>query len=264
MNEKFTLGIIGAGNMASAIVGGVLKRGLLSANEIVISDSDAEKLAHFAQSGVNVTTDNIYVGKNCDYILFAVKPQIAPAVLEQLAPTLRAQTVISIMAGVSIAKLERYLGKRNYARIMPNTPALIGEGMAAVAFGKGFRSQFVLDIFNSLGKAVELDESLFDAVTSVSGSGPAYVYLFIKAMIDGGTDGGLDYQTSKTLTLQTVLGAAKMIENSDKQIDLLIDAVCSKGGTTIQAIDSFRADGLEDIVKKGMEKCRLRSEELGK
>lgn len=264
MNNKFTLGIIGAGNMATAIVGGILKNKILNADEIIISDLDTEKLSVFNKSGLSVSTDNLYVGTNCQYILFAVKPQIAPQVLKDLSPVLKAETVISIMAGISTAKLKDYLGNRNYARIMPNTPALVGKGMAAVAFSNGFHSQFVLDIFNSLGKAIELDEKYFDAVTSVSGSGPAYVYMFIKAMIDGGINGGLDFETSKALTLQTFKGAVKMIETSDKPIDDLINAVCSKGGTTIQAINSFKSDNLEGIIKNGMDKCRYKSEELGK
>lgn len=263
MENTFTLGVIGAGNMASAIVGGILKSQLLSPTQIIISDTDKSKLAAFEQLGICSTTDNKYLSSHCSNILFAVKPQSAPTIWQEIRESITAQTVLSIMAGISISKMQSALGERNYARIMPNTPALVGEGMAAIAFSKGFRSQFVIDIFSNLGKAVELDESLFDAVTSISGSGPAYVYMFIKALIDGGVDGGLDYQTAKTLAIQTVRGSAKMVECSDKPIDELIEAVCSKGGTTIQAVDSFRNDGLEDIIKLGIEKCRNRSKELG-
>ncbi len=263
MEKKFTLGIIGAGNMASAILGGVLKGGLLKADKIIISDKDDEKLAVMAQNGVAVTNDNKEVATNAEYVMFAVKPQIAPIVFEEISEVISASTVISIMAGISIAKLKSALGERNYARIMPNTPALVGEGMSAVAFSEGYRSRFVTDIFGSVGKVVELDEKLFDAVTSLSGSGPAYVYMFVKALIEGGMQGGLDFATAKELAVQTVRGAAQMVRLDNRPIDELIDAVCSKGGTTIQAVDSFRADGLEDIVVKGMTKCRKRSEELG-
>lgn len=264
MEKKFTLGIIGAGNMASAIVGGILKSNLLQPSQIIISDLDQEKLKIFEQQGISITSDNRMLVAVCSNLLFAVKPQSAPIVWESIADIISADTVISIMAGISIAKIKAALGERNYARIMPNTPALVGEGMAAIAFSKDFHSNFVVDIFKSLGKVVELDESLFDAVTSLSGSGPAYVYMFIKALIDGGVEGGLDYQTAKTLAVQTVRGSAKMIEFSEKPIDLLIDAVCSKGGTTIQAVDSFRTDNLESIIKTGIKKCRNRSKELGK
>ncbi|MEG1529763.1 MAG: pyrroline-5-carboxylate reductase [Clostridia bacterium] len=264
MDKKFTLGIIGAGNMASAIVGGILNSGLLSPDMLLISDLDDEKLDVFAKKHLAVTKDNLYLSSSCENLLFAVKPQCAPQILTEIKSTVTANLIISIMAGVSIDKLQGYLGNRNYARIMPNTPALIGEGMAAVAFSKNFRSPFVIDIFKSLGKVVELDETLFDAVTSLSGSGPAYVYLFIKALIDGGIEGGLSADDAKTLAIQTVIGSAKMVSASNKPIDQLIDAVCSKGGTTIQAVDSFKQDGLEEIVKRGIEKCRNRSKELGK
>lgn len=263
MDNKFTLGIIGAGNMATAIVGGILKSGLLNPQAIVVSDSDRAKLDIFKDKGLNVTLSNVDAAKHCEYLLLAVKPQIAPAVFSEISEEIYAHTVISVMAGISICRLGSNLGQRNYARVMPNTPALVGEGMAAVAFSEGFFSDFVLDIFSSLGKVVVLDETLFDAVTSLSGSGPAYVYTFIKALIEGGADGGLDYDVAKKLALQTVRGAVEMIEQSDKSVSELIDAVCSKGGTTIQAIESFKEDNLENIVKKGMEKCRLKSKELG-
>lgn len=265
MEKKFKLGVIGAGNMAAAIVNGIISAGILSPSDMIISDVDGKKRAEFSKRGLTSTDSNRLLAANSENVLFAVKPQSAQDIMTEISDCIASDTVISIMAGVPINKLEATLGKRNYARVMPNTPAMVGEGMAAVAFNKGFRSEFVLDVFRSLGKAVELDESLFDAVTSLSGSGPAYVYAFIKALINGGTDGGLDLETAEILALQTVRGAAKMIKvNSDKSIDELIDAVCSKGGTTIQAIESFKADNLDGVIRKGMEKCRKRSEELGK
>lgn len=264
MQNKYRLGIIGAGNMARAIVGGILSSGLLRPSELLISDVDAQKLDGFKALGANVTLDNALPATECDYLLLAVKPQSAKSVLDALRGVITAKTVLSIMAGVSIAKLKYALGERNYARIMPNTPALVGKGMSAIAFYEDRRDEFVLDVFRSVGETLEIDESLFDAVTSLSGSGPAYVYTFAKALIDGGVDGGLDPDTAKTLAVQTVIGAVEMIKTSDKPIEELIDNVCSKGGTTVEAIKSFKEDGLADAVKRGMEKCRLRSIELGK
>lgn len=263
MEKKFTLGIIGAGNMASAILGGILRGGLLRADRIAVSDPDPEKRTVMAQNGVYVTADNREVASSSEYLMFAVKPQASAAVFEEIAPVIAAGTVISIMAGVPVAKLRAALGERNYVRVMPNTPALVGEGMSVIAFEEGGRSQFVADIFASVGKVAELDESKFDAVTSLSGSGPAYVYMFIEALMKGGIDGGLDPETAKLLAVQTVRGSAKMVSLSTRPVSELVDAVCSKGGTTIQAVDSFREDGLEDIVRKGMAKCKKRSEELG-
>ncbi|HKL93673.1 MAG TPA: pyrroline-5-carboxylate reductase [Clostridia bacterium] len=263
MKAKFSLGVIGAGNMATAIVKGAISSKILSANEIIISDVDNIKLAEFGKLGLSTTLDNKYLASNCDTVLFAVKPQSASAIMEDIKDSIVAQTVISIMAGVPISKLSSVLGVRDYVRVMPNTPALIGKGMSALAYSSG-KNDFAKQLFSSIGEVVELDENLFDAVTSVSGSGPAYVYLFLKAMIDGGLIGGLPYDVSKKLAIQTAIGACGMLSSSNKPIDELIDAVCSKGGTTIEAINSFKSDELERIVKNGIAKCKKRSEELSK
>jgi len=262
MQKSYKLGVIGAGNMATAILGGITSNSLLSPDQIIISDIDVAKLDIFRLQGIATTQDNKYLVSNSEYILFAVKPQSFEGIAKEIKDSFTDQNIISIMAGTSINKLNNLLGEFNIARIMPNTPAFVGEGMSAIAFSKGFHSDFVINIFSTLGKVVELDESKFDAVTSLSGSGPAYVYLFIKSLIDGGIEGGLDAETSKLLALQTVKGAVKMVETSSKQIDILIDNVCSKGGTTIEAINSYKNDNFEAIVKKGMAKCKARSEEL--
>lgn len=262
MKTKFLLGVIGAGNMATAIVKGALKS--LNAKDIVVSDKDEAKLEEMKKSGICVTTDNIEVASDCKYLLFAVKPQVAKLVFDEIRDKINADTVISIMAGISIDTISKALGSDlGYVRVMPNTPAMIQKGMSALSFTENVTDkEFVINLFNSLGKTVVLSESDFDAVTSVSGSGPAYVYSFIKAMIDGGTDGGLDFETAKTLTLQTIVGACGMVENSNDDIQTLIDKVCSKGGTTIEAVNSFIADDLNGIIRKGIAKCKARSEEL--
>lgn len=262
MKNKFKLGIIGAGNMATAILQGILKGKVLAPEQIAISDVQEEKRRYFTSLGVCFTTDNVMLSSQCEYLLFAVKPQIAPTIFEEIKNSITAKTVISIMAGVSIDKLKSALGERNYARIMPNMPATVGEGTSAIAFA-GEKDDFVMSIFKSVGKAVEIDEDLFDAVTSLSGSGPAYVYMFIDALIKGGMDGGLDKETATALALQTIIGAVKMVEVSTKPISEMVDAVCSKGGTTIQAVEHYRANDLEQIIVDGMIKCRNRSAELG-
>ncbi len=262
MTNKFTLGVIGAGNMANAIIGGIVKSKILDASQIVVSDLDQSQLDKIAQYGVITTLDNLQVAQNSQHLLFAIKPQCFDEIAKEISPFLFAETIISIMAGVSIATLQKHFGDRGYARIMPNTPAFVGEGMSAIAFSKDFYCQFVVDVFSSIGKTQLIDEKYFDAVTSLSGSGPAYVYLFIKSLIDGGVEGGLDENTAKTLALQTVIGASKMVEYSPQSIEELIDAVCSKGGTTICAIESFKQANLQNIVKDGMRKCRERSIQL--
>ncbi len=262
MTNKFTLGVIGAGNMASAIVGGIVKSGVLAPNQIIVSDKEQTQLDKIATLGIYTTLDNIKVAQSVQYLLFAIKPQSFEDIANEISPSLQAETIISIMAGVSIAKLKKHFENCNYARIMPNTPAFVGEGMSAIAFSDSFYSQFVVDVFSSIGKVELIDEKYFDAVTSLSGSGPAYVYMFINALIQGGMQGSLDFQTAKTLALQTVKGAVKMIESSTKPIDELVDAVCSKGGTTICAVESFKKDNLEKIITNGITKCRERSIEL--
>ena len=262
MEKKFTLGIIGAGNMASAILGGILKGGILKAEKIAVSDKDSEKLAIMAQNGVYVTHDNREIASESQYVIFAVKPQIAPVVFEEIKEVISAGTVVSIMAGISIAKLKNALGERNYARIMPNTPALAGEGMSAVAFSEGYRSQFVLDVFASVGKVVELDESLFDAVTSLSGSGPAYVYMFAAALTKAGIEGGLSPEESKLLALQTIEGSAAYAKTAPFDLETLTERVCSKGGTTIEAVNVFKKENLDGIVSDAVRACRNRSAEL--
>lgn len=261
MENKFKLGIIGAGNMATAILQGILKGEVLSPEQIAISDVQDGKRDFFTSLGVHFTTDNAMLASSSEYVLFAVKPQIAPEVFDEIAKFINAKNVISIMAGVSINKLKSALGDRNYARIMPNMPATVGEGMSAIAFS-GKQDEFVLNVFKAVGNVIIIDENLFDAVTSLSGSGPAYVYMFIEALIRGGMDGGLDKQTATTLALQTITGAVKMVENSTKPIGEMVDAVCSKGGTTIQAVEHYRNNNLEQIVIDGMIKCRNRSAEL--
>ncbi len=262
MKTKFLLGVIGAGNMATAIVKGALKT--LKASDIIVSDHDEDKLAEMKKNNVSVTTDNLKVASDCKYLLFAVKPQAAKLVFDEIRDKINADTVISIMAGISIDTISKALGgDLGYVRVMPNTPAMIQKGMSALSFTENVTDkEFVINLFNSLGKTVVLSESDFDAVTSVSGSGPAYVYSFIKAMIDGGMDGGLDFETAKTLTLQTIIGACGMVENSSDDIQTLIDKVCSKGGTTIEAVNSFIADDLNGVIRKGMAKCKARSKEL--
>ena len=264
MKNTYKLGIIGAGNMATAILYGILNNSLLTADNIIISDIDDDKLYKFAQKGVNITKDNKVVATNCDYILFAVKPQSSLSILEDICNVITCPNIISIMAGVTISRLQSYLGKRNYARIMPNTPVFVSQGMSVISFSKGYEDNFVLDIFNCIGKVLILDESYLNSVTALSGSGPAYVYMFIKALIDGGVKVGLDPETAKTLAIQTVIGSAEMVKESPLDIDTLINNVCSKGGTTIQAINSYKEDNLEDIIIKGMEKCKQRADELGK
>lgn len=261
--EKFKLGIIGAGNMAGAVLNGILCNGLLTPSDIVISDIDVEKLIYWKNKGVNTVSDNELLLKNAEFIILAVKPQVARSILGGYKSKASGRKFISIMAGIDKRELCTMLGGASVARVMPNTPCLVGEGMCAVD-AEGFSSEdklFILDIFGSLGKVIELPETLFHAVTAVSGSGPAYVYMFIGAMIKGGVNAGLDEKTARLLTLQTFYGAAKMSETFGST-DELIKKVCSPNGTTIEAVNYFKEADLEKTIAIGMEKCEKRSKEL--
>ncbi len=259
----YKLGIVGAGNMANAILNGILRTGVVSPEKIVVSDIDDKKLEIIKNQGVNTVKDNKVLFNNAEFIILAVKPQVAKVIFRDFEK-IENLKIISIMAGITKDTLKGFFDGAKVTRIMPNTPCLLGEGACAVD-ASDFDSdgkKLVFDIFKSLGKVVELDEKHFDAVTAVSGSGPAYVYTFIKAMIDAGCDMGLNDKISEELTLQTFVGAVKMVENRTTDIETLIKNVCSPGGTTIEAVKSFKENNLEEIIKDGMKRCEKRSKEL--
>ena len=261
--KKYKLGIVGAGNMSSAITKGILTSGLLVPEAIIVSDLSEEKRSQASLLGVATTTDNLALADSAEYVLFAVKPQSFPEIAEKIGGKFSAK-VISIMAGITVSTLKEKLRAEKICRVMPNTPCMVASGMSALCFS-GYNAEekkFPLAVFSGLGEIIELDESKFDAVTSVSGSGPAYVYMFAEGMIKGGMNGGLSYEEAKKLTLATLIGGARMVNLSDKPIPELIDAVCSKGGTTIQAVTHYRLSGLEEIIAEGVDRCRARSVEM--
>ena len=261
MNYKYKLGFIGCGNMAKAIINGLLDSNLLKAENMFISTPSINQ----PYRGITYTNDNKEILSNCEYVVLAVKPQIFKGITEDFKDN-RCKCVISIMAGVNTDTIAKLCNCNQVVRIMPNTPCSIGEGVSAItSFNADSESDnFVESIFKTISKVVRVEEKYFDAVTSISGSGPAYVYYFIKAMIDGGVKGGLSFEQSKELTIATMVGASKMVANSSEELDVLIQKVCSKGGTTIQAIDTFREYSVDKSIIEGIDKCRKRSEELSK
>lgn len=261
MNYRYKIGFIGSGNMAKAIADGILRANMLTPDQIIMTAS--QKKAPYR--GIEITDDNRYAASQSEYLILAVKPQIYAEIKDQTADA-RAAHIVSIMAGINRAQLKATFVDKEVFRVMPNTPCAVGKGMCVIA-DNGIRSEgetYLKQILSQVGDVMLLDEKLFDAMTSVSGSGPAYVYYFIDAMIQGGIAGGLSEREAKTLTLATFEGAVAMVRASDEPIGTLIERVCSKGGTTIQAIDTFRTEKLDDVVALGMERCRKRSEELGK
>ena len=266
MNYTHKLGVIGYGNMAEAIVGGILKSVLNSANEILVYDVSEARIAKAEILGLCIAKSIAEICSCCPYILLSVKPQVFGEIAEELSVSVRENVVISIMAGVSVEKLSKNLSGARICRCMPNTPALIGEGITAIdssMLGEA-EKKYVFDIFNSVGKAVEIGDELMNAVTAVSGSGPAYVYLFIKTMVDAAVRIGLSAGQAKELVIKTLIGASKMAENSAEPIDTLIDRVCSKGGTTIEGIKVLKEKGLPDIIGECVRAAYNRAEELSR
>lgn len=262
MQYRYKLGVIGAGNMAKAIVSGAVKSGIFKPEEIAVSDPSAD----IGVKGVVNINNNCLLVKESQYVLFAIKPQIFKTIANDFAEC-KAEAAISIMAGLTVQTIAAMLPSGvNVVRVMPNTPCMVGCGMSCIAeCDDAVSLNVVKEIFASIGEVCVLSESLFDAVTSVSGSGPAYVYLFIDGMIKSGVKSGLAYDDARKMAFATVRGAAEMVAaNASKSLDELTEAVCSKGGTTIEAVKKFRDGGLENLIDTAMTACKERSAELGK
>lgn len=265
-NNFVQLGVIGGGFMAKAIIEGAIAKKILPPREIVVGEPNAEKRKAFAALGVGVTADNRALAARCRYLLFAVKPQVFPAVAEELKG-LALPVVISIMAGKTKQSIRSALGcSDQIARIMPNLPCCVGAGASAVSaetLSAEVRG-FVLGLFSAVGSVTEVDESLLNAVTGISGSGPAYVYLFLKSLIEAGEEAGLSAECAKSLAIQTIKGGVAMAESSSASLDDLIAAVSSKGGTTVAALDSFAQDDFAGSVHRAVAAAVRRAEELAK
>ena len=263
---KFKLGIIGAGVMGQAILKSIAEKKLLAPSNISVFDLSKEKTETLKENGFSVCSSAKELVAESEYILIAVKPQHFDSLAEEIKLSEK-NTVISIMAGIKTSTLSAKLGKTiGIARVMPNTPCQIGKGVCAVVYKNlnEEKQSFVKQLLSCCGEVVDVEEQYFDAVTSVSGSGPAYVYMFIDGMIKGGIDGGLSYEQSKKLAVNTVIGAALLSLSSDDLPEILTEKVCSKGGTTIEAVKVYREKGLETLIREGISACRKRSEEMSK
>lgn len=255
---KYKLGIIGLGNMGGAILSGIKDD---FEGRILVSTLDAPTLN---THNVEIIFDNKYLAQNCEFILIAVKPKDSASILTEIAPYItNRQTLISIMAGIKISKLLKYLPNIGaIARIMPNLGAKINESCSGISFYNASQTiqDFVIYLFSRIGKVVILEEEKMDAVTAISGSGIAYVYYFIDSLIKAGEKIGLSSEESRQLTLQTVLGGVKMVQKHPNQkIQDMIDAVCSKGGTTIEAINTLKQHDFEKIIQTAVEAAYKKS-----
>jgi pyrroline-5-carboxylate reductase len=260
------LGVIGGGVMGSAIVSRLLAQGTYQNTDILISEPTLEQQELLNQQyGVIVTGDNSLAAM-APVLLLAVKPQIFDKVVAQLSETNPTQLVISILAGVSIAQLERAFPDRAVIRAMPNTPATVGMGMTAISAGSRVQSadlDLASQLFQAVGEVVIVAESLMDAVTGLSGSGPAYVAIAIEALADGGVAAGLPRQIADKLALQTVLGTAQLLNESKLHPAQLKDRVTSPGGTTITGITKLEQAGFRSALIEAVVAAAKRSQELG-
>jgi pyrroline-5-carboxylate reductase len=262
------LGFIGCGKMATALAGGVIKAGVFSPEQIIVSDCvPAAVDAMVANTGAAAAHDNAALVAAVDALVLCVKPADAPAVLRSLGGALAGKLVISIVAGLSLAKLEEAAGVAvRMVRVMPNTPALIHQGAAAFALGSTATpadAALVLKIFSAVGQAGPVKESLLDAVTGLSGSGPAYVYLIIEALADGGVLMGLPRELALQLAAQTVAGSAAMVLKSGQHPAVLKDQVTSPGGTTIAGLEQIEAKGVRSALMSAVRAATERSRQLG-
>lgn len=260
------IGVIGAGVMGEALISALISAGV-SPETITISEKRADRAAELVDKyGIVVEPLEANVSK-AEVLLLVVKPQDISTVLSDIKGCIAPSTlVVSFAAGKQIEFISSLLGGGNAViRVMPNTPTLVGEGMAAMSIGPlvtPAQSDFVRGFLSATGRVVEVDESLQDAVTAVSGSGPAYFFNFVEAMVAAGTDLGLPNDIATELTIQTMVGAAKLLATSNKSATTLRENVTSPNGTTAAALASFANSDLFGIVKKAMVAARDRSQEL--
>lgn len=268
MNKK--IGFIGCGKMASAIIKGVLSACCKPDVEIKGSEVNCE-IAELAQTrlGIEVLTDNRLLTMDSDIIFIATKPNYVPQVLEEIKDEITPEKlVVSIAAGVSTEKIENILGQKRVVRVMPNTPALVQEGMSGVckgAYASEDDVEFVMKLLSNIGEVIEVQESQIDIVTAISGSGPAFFYQVIEDMARAGEKLGLDYEKSLMLATQTALGSAKMVLNrGELSVQTLIDNVATKGGCTFVGIQTMKEENSDKLFYDVIEKTAVKANELGK
>jgi pyrroline-5-carboxylate reductase len=269
MADKLTIGFLGGGKMATALAKGVISAGLVKAAHILASDPTPDaRVAFTAETGAKATTSNVGVVKGTHVLVLAVKPGCVAELLHEIHPHVTPQhLLISIAAGVTIAKLEAGLAQgTRVIRVMPNTPALVGASASAYALGKAATSAdaaLAQKIFSAVGIAFPLKESLLDAVTGLSGSGPAYVYMMIEALSDGGVAAGLPRDVATKLAAQTMLGSAKMVLETGLHPGALKDMVTSPGGTTIEGLHELEKGKMRGTLISAVRAAAEKSRKLG-
>lgn len=260
------LGVIGVGNMGSAIIRGLLSHGVCEARQVSVFDADPVKAEPFGKEGLHVADSVDEISETSDTVIIAVKPATVGEVLAELCHAPVTTLMISVAAGITTKTIEAMLPEHPVVRVMPNTPCMVGAGASGVTRGTNARDEHVrraLDIMGALGYAVEVPESLMDAVTGLSASGPAYVAVMIDALMQGGVRMGIPRPVALHLAAQTVFGAAKMILDRNLEPSALRDMVTSPGGTTAEGLLALEASAFRYAVMDAVEAATLRSQELG-
>lgn len=266
MNKK--IGFIGAGNMARAMMTGMIESELISSENIMASSKTKKTMESIEKDlKIKTTLDNKEVAGFSDYLILAVKPFKYDLILKEIKNFIKDETIIIIIAaGISIEYLKRTLGQeRKVIKAMPNTPAMIREGMTALTFGNKIdenEKTEIISIFESFGKVEEIDEDLMDGFTTIAGSSPAYVYMMIEAMADGAVLQGIPRDKAYIFASQAVLGAAKMVLETGLHPGELKDNVCSPGGTTIEAVAKLEEKGFRSAIIEAIQVCGEKSKEL--
>jgi len=261
------IGFIGGGNMAEALIKGMLQSSRFKVQDIIVSEPRGERRRELQQNyGIKTIDSNKELVAACNIIILAIKPQNMNSVLDEISELVTEEkTVVSIAAGITFAHLSSRLKTKRLIRVMPNTPALVQEGMAVMSLCECFSDPsiaIVREIFMSTGKVITLPEKYMDVVTALSGSGPAFIALFAEAMIEGGIKRGLSKDDAIILTTQTLLGTVKLLETGITP-QRLREMVTSPGGTTAAGLEIFEKHGFRDIIDSAVEAAINRSKELG-
>ncbi len=262
------IGFIGSGNMASALANGFISSKKVLPEEIFISDRTLETLEKWEKTGVNTTLDNKIVCKESDCVIFAVKPNVLPLVLDETKDFLKNKLVLSIAAGTTIKAIEEIIGSNaKIIRCMPNTPAQVGCGMTVMSpnsFVSANEAEEARQLFECVGSAIILEEKYINAATALHGSSPAYVYMLIEAMANSGVKYGIPKNIAIALAAKAVEGSAKMVLETKRHPAELKDAVCSPGGTTIAAVMELENNGFLSSISSAIDACIKKADEMSK
>ncbi len=262
------IGFIGGGNMAEAIIKGIRNQESGVRRDIFVSEPREDRRKYLEMTyGIKISESNKEVASSCNIIILAVKPQNMGTVLDEIADEVTDEkTVVSIAAGITLSFLQSKLRTKKLVRVMPNTPAIVQEGMSVISLCECFSDRdiaVIRDIFMSIGKVLTLPEKYMNIVTAVSGSGPAFVALFVEAIIDAGEKMGLSKDSASELAMQTLIGTAKLLETGISP-EKLCEMVTSPGGTTAAGLKVFEEKGFKNIVYDALHSAQKRAEELGR